>query len=59
MVGCISPWGLPAKKEAYVNASSGESIFKELFEKLSGVTIPWYWNITRLMMRRINLCSYR
>jgi CubicO group peptidase (beta-lactamase class C family) len=38
--------GLPAKKEAYVvmcNASSGESIFKELFEKLSGITIPWYW----------------
>ncbi len=38
--------GFPDKKIAYVflcNASSGESIFKELLEKLSGVTMPWYW----------------
>jgi CubicO group peptidase (beta-lactamase class C family) len=38
--------GFPGKKIAYVfmcNASSGESIFKELLEKLSGVTMPWYW----------------
>jgi CubicO group peptidase (beta-lactamase class C family) len=38
--------GFPDKKIAYVvmcNSSNGESIFKELYEKLSGVTIPWYW----------------
>ncbi|HEY8929570.1 MAG TPA: serine hydrolase domain-containing protein [Mucilaginibacter sp.] len=37
---------IPAQKDAYIvmtNSSNGESIFKELFEKLSGVTIPWYW----------------
>jgi CubicO group peptidase (beta-lactamase class C family) len=36
----------PDKKIALVilcNSSSGESIFKELVEKLTGVTIPWYW----------------
>jgi CubicO group peptidase (beta-lactamase class C family) len=38
--------GFPDKKIAYVfmcNAASGESIFKELLEKLGGVTMPWYW----------------
>lgn len=38
--------GLPDKKMALVimcNSTSGESIFKELVEKLTGVTIPWYW----------------
>ncbi len=25
------------------NSSNGESIFKELVEKISGVTIPWEW----------------
>src|SRR4029079_7912082 len=25
------------------NSSGGESIFKELVEKLTGVTIPWQW----------------
>jgi len=38
--------GFPGKKMALVimcNSSSGESIFKELVEKLTGVTIPWYW----------------
>jgi hypothetical protein len=25
------------------NSSNGERIFKELFEGLSGVTIPWEW----------------
>jgi hypothetical protein len=25
------------------NSSNGEGIFKELFERLSGVTIPWVW----------------
>jgi hypothetical protein len=38
--------GFPATKEAFVvmcNSSNGESIFKELFENLAGVTIPWYW----------------
>ncbi|WP_448701928.1 serine hydrolase domain-containing protein [Mucilaginibacter sp. AW1-3] len=38
--------GFPDKKIALVimcNSSSGESIFKELVEKLTGVTIPWYW----------------
>ena len=25
------------------NSSNGESIFKELVEKLAGVTIPWKW----------------
>lgn len=38
--------GFPDKKMACVimcNSSSGESIFKELVEKLTGVTIPWVW----------------
>ena len=38
--------GFPDKKIALVimcNDSNGESIFKELVEKLTGVTIPWYW----------------
>lgn len=38
--------GFPATKQAFIimtNSSNGESIFKELVEKLSGVTIPWYW----------------
>jgi CubicO group peptidase (beta-lactamase class C family) len=44
-------WGhyamcLADKKEAVVlmtNSSNGESIFKELLEKLTGITIPWEW----------------
>lgn len=38
--------GFPDKKIALVimcNSNAGESIFKELVEKLTGVTIPWYW----------------
>jgi len=38
--------GLPEQQSAYVvmtNSSNGERIFKELFEKLGGVTIPWEW----------------
>lgn len=38
--------GVPDQKTAYVvmtNSSNGESIFKELFEKLGGLTIPWQW----------------
>jgi CubicO group peptidase (beta-lactamase class C family) len=38
--------GFPDKKIGLVimcNSTSGESIFKELVEKLMGVTIPWYW----------------
>ncbi|HMH23016.1 MAG TPA: serine hydrolase domain-containing protein [Puia sp.] len=38
--------GFPDKKIALVvmcNSSSGESIFKELVERLTGVTIPWEW----------------
>ena len=38
--------GFPGKKVAYIimtNSSNGESIFKELVEKLTGVTIPWKW----------------
>lgn len=38
--------GFPATKQAFIimtNSSNGESIFKELVEKLTGVTIPWYW----------------
>ena len=38
--------GVPGKHMAYIvitNSSNGESIFKELFEKLAGVTIPWQW----------------
>jgi CubicO group peptidase (beta-lactamase class C family) len=37
---------LANKKEAVVlmtNSSNGESIFKELLEKLTGITIPWEW----------------
>jgi CubicO group peptidase (beta-lactamase class C family) len=38
--------GFPDKKIAVVimcNSNAGESIFKELVEKLTGVTMPWYW----------------
>ena len=38
--------GFPDEKIALVimsNSSRGESIFKELVEKITGVTIPWYW----------------
>jgi CubicO group peptidase (beta-lactamase class C family) len=38
--------GVPGQRMAYIvmtNSSNGESIFKELFEKLAGVTIPWKW----------------
>jgi CubicO group peptidase (beta-lactamase class C family) len=38
--------GFPEKKFALVilcNDANGESIFKELIEKITGVTIPWYW----------------
>ena len=38
--------GFPDKKTALVimcNDANGESIFKELVEKVAGVTIPWYW----------------
>ncbi|MEP6747482.1 MAG: serine hydrolase domain-containing protein [Bacteroidota bacterium] len=49
--GHIDGWehysiGFPEKKIAYIimtNSSNGESIFKELVEKLTGVTIPWKW----------------
>ncbi len=49
--GHIDGWthyviGFPATKQAFVimtNSSNGESIFKELVEKLTGVSIPWYW----------------
>jgi CubicO group peptidase (beta-lactamase class C family) len=36
----------PDKKSSFIimtNSSNGESIFKELVEKLTGVTIPWKW----------------
>ncbi len=36
----------PGKKYSLIimtNSSNGESIFKELVEKLTGVTIPWQW----------------
>jgi len=36
----------PDKKISFIimtNSSNGESIFKELTEKLTGVTIPWEW----------------
>lgn len=44
-------WGhfalcLPGRRQAMIvmtNSSKGESIFKELFEKVAGVTIPWEW----------------
>jgi CubicO group peptidase (beta-lactamase class C family) len=38
--------GFPDKKFALVilgNSSNAESIYKELVEKLAGITIPWYW----------------
>ena len=38
--------GIPGQKFALVilcNDANGESIFKELVQDLSGVTIPWYW----------------
>lgn len=49
--GHIDGWmhyviGFPAKGNAIVvlsNSSNAESIYKELIEKLTGVTIPWYW----------------
>lgn len=37
---------LPGRDEGIVvmtNSSNGERIFKELFERLGGVTIPWEW----------------
>jgi CubicO group peptidase (beta-lactamase class C family) len=37
---------IPEKKIAVIimtNSASGESMFKELVEKLTGVTIPWEW----------------
>ena len=37
---------LPGAKEAVVvmtNSSNGERIFREVFEKVAGVTIPWEW----------------
>lgn len=40
---CIA---FPDRKSAFVimtNSDNGESIFKELVEKLTGVTIPWRW----------------
>ena len=36
----------PGKKFAVIimtNSANGESIFKELVEKITGVTIPWEW----------------
>jgi CubicO group peptidase (beta-lactamase class C family) len=49
--GHIDGWthyaiGFPDKKISYVimtNSSNGESVFKELVEKLANVTIPWEW----------------
>lgn len=49
--GHIDGWehyaiSFPGKKTAYIimtNSSNGESIFKELVEKLTDVTIPWKW----------------
>ncbi len=49
--GHIDGWmhyviAFPEKKTALVimtNSSNGESIFKEIVEKLTGVTIPWQW----------------
>ncbi|WP_346345145.1 serine hydrolase domain-containing protein [Mucilaginibacter sp. dw_454] len=49
--GSLDGWGhyvigFPDKKIAIVimcNSNGGESMFKELVEKLTGVTIPWYW----------------
>jgi CubicO group peptidase (beta-lactamase class C family) len=38
--------GIPSKNYALIimtNSSNGESIFKELVEKLAGVSIPWKW----------------
>jgi len=38
--------GFPGKKFALVilcNDANGESVFKELVEKITGITIPWYW----------------
>lgn len=37
---------IPGTREAVVvmtNSSNGEKIFKELFEKVAGVEIPWQW----------------
>ncbi len=37
---------IPGKKCAFIimtNSDNGESIFKALVEKLTGITIPWYW----------------
>jgi CubicO group peptidase (beta-lactamase class C family) len=49
--GHIDGWehyaiSFPGKNMSYIimtNSSNGESIFKELVEKLTGVTIPWIW----------------
>jgi len=49
--GHIDGWmhytiSFPDKKTSYVimtNSSNGESIFKELVERLAGITIPWEW----------------
>ncbi|HXB45376.1 MAG TPA: serine hydrolase domain-containing protein [Puia sp.] len=49
--GHIDGWehfniNFPDKKMSYIimtNSSNGESIFKELVEKLTGVTVPWKW----------------
>jgi len=49
--GHIDGWehytiNFPGKKISIIimtNSSNGESIFKELSEKLTGVTIPWEW----------------
>lgn len=38
--------GIPGKKFALIlmsNSSNGESIYKELVEKLGGFPIPWFW----------------
>ena len=38
--------GFPDRKSAFIlmtNSDNGESIFKELVEDLTGVTIPWVW----------------
>ncbi len=49
--GHIDGWehyaiSFPEKKVSFIimtNSSNGESIFKELVEKLTGITIPWQW----------------
>lgn len=59
--GHIDGWmhyviGFPERGNAIVvmsNSSNAESIYKELIEKLTGVTIPWYWE--RYIPYRANL----